>query len=79
MKYVLDASAAIAAMNGVAGARGRLAAVPGSEVGIPMVYVSHYARELRRIANVVVRLEAGRIAAIGGPGILSKADEVAFA
>jgi molybdate transport system ATP-binding protein len=49
------------------------------EVGIPMVYVSHYARELRRIANVVVRLEAGRIAAIGGPGILSKADEVAFA
>jgi molybdate transport system ATP-binding protein len=48
------------------------------EAGIPMVYVSHYARELKRIANVIVRLEAGRIAGIGGPDILSKADEVAF-
>jgi molybdate transport system ATP-binding protein len=49
------------------------------EVGIPMVYVSHYARELKRIANVVVRLDAGRVSAIGGPDILSKADEAAFA
>lgn len=48
------------------------------EAGIPMVYVSHYARELKRIANVVVRLDAGRVSAIGGPDILSKADEVAF-
>jgi molybdate transport system ATP-binding protein len=48
------------------------------DAGIPMVYVSHYARELKRIANVVVRLERGRVAAIGGPDILSKADEAAF-
>ncbi len=48
------------------------------EVGIPMVYVSHYARELKRIANVVVRLDAGRVTAIGGPDILTRADEVAF-
>ena len=48
------------------------------EVGIPMVYVSHYARELKRIANVVVRLDAGRVVAMGGPDILSKADEAAF-
>jgi molybdate transport system ATP-binding protein len=48
------------------------------ESGIPMVYVSHYARELKRIANVVVRLEAGLVSAIGDPGILSKADEAAF-
>ncbi len=48
------------------------------EVGIPMVYVSHYARELKRIANLVVRLDAGRVVATGGPDILSKADEAAF-
>jgi molybdate transport system ATP-binding protein len=48
------------------------------EVGIPMVYVSHYARELKRIANLVVRLETGRVVATGGPDILSKADEAAF-
>ena len=49
------------------------------KVGLPMVYVSHYARELQRIANVVVRLDAGRIIAIGGPEILTRADEAAFA
>jgi molybdate transport system ATP-binding protein len=48
------------------------------EAGIPMVYVSHYARELKRIANVVVRLDGGRVIATGGPDILSKADEAAF-
>jgi molybdate transport system ATP-binding protein len=48
------------------------------EVRIPMVYVSHYARELKRIANVVVRLDAGRVTAIGGPDILTRADEEAF-
>ena len=49
------------------------------EARVPMVYVSHYARELKRIANVVVRLEAGRVADVGGPDILGRADEVAFA
>src|SRR5207249_5363563 len=36
------------------------------EAQVPMVYVSHHAGELRRIATSVVRLDAGRIAAIGG-------------
>lgn len=40
MKYVLDASAAIGAMNDVGSVRGRLATVPGFEVGIPMVAVA---------------------------------------
>ena len=34
---------------------------------------------MKRIANVVVRLDNGRVAAIGGPEILTRADEVVFA
>jgi molybdate transport system ATP-binding protein len=48
------------------------------ETGVPMVYVSHYARELKRIANLIVRLDAGKVSAIGGPDLLSRADEAAF-
>jgi molybdate transport system ATP-binding protein len=44
------------------------------EVGIPMVYVSHHAGELRRIATSVVRLDAGRVAAVGGKELLDAAD-----
>lgn len=33
---------------------------------VPMIYVSHDAAEVRRIANRVVRLEAGKVAAAGG-------------
>jgi molybdate transport system ATP-binding protein len=44
------------------------------EVGIPMVYVSHQAAELRRIATSVVRLEAGKVAAAGGKELLDAAD-----
>jgi len=44
------------------------------EVGVPMVYVSHQAAELRRIATAVVRLEAGRVAAAGGLELLDSAD-----
>jgi molybdate transport system ATP-binding protein len=44
------------------------------QVGIPMVYVSHHAGELRRIATSVVRLEAGRVAAAGGKELLDEAD-----
>jgi molybdate transport system ATP-binding protein len=44
------------------------------EVGVPMVYVSHQAAELRRIATAVVRLEAGRVAAAGGIELLDTAD-----
>jgi tRNA(fMet)-specific endonuclease VapC len=40
VKYVLDANAAIAALNDVGSVRARLAAVPVSEVGIPIVAVA---------------------------------------
>jgi molybdate transport system ATP-binding protein len=44
------------------------------EVGVPMVYVSHQAAELRRIATSVVRLSAGKVAASGGKELLDAAD-----
>jgi molybdate transport system ATP-binding protein len=44
------------------------------EVGVPMVYVSHQAAELRRIASSVVRLKAGRVEACGGTELLDAAD-----
>jgi molybdate transport system ATP-binding protein len=44
------------------------------EVGVPMVYVSHQAAELRRIATAVVRLDAGSVAAAGGTELLDAAD-----
>ena len=44
------------------------------EVGIPMVYVSHQAAELRRIATSVVRLAAGQVEAAGGKELLDAAD-----
>ena len=40
MRYVLDATAAIAALNDVGSVRARLAAVPASEVGIQIVAVA---------------------------------------
>jgi molybdate transport system ATP-binding protein len=36
------------------------------EAGIPMVYVSHQAGEIRRIASRVVRLDGGKVTGIGG-------------
>jgi len=42
--------------------------------GVPMVYVSHAAAELRRIATKVVRLDAGRVVATGGLELLKDAD-----
>jgi molybdate transport system ATP-binding protein len=44
------------------------------EGGIPIVYVSHVPAELRRIATTVVRLDAGRVAAVGGLELLDGAD-----
>jgi molybdate transport system ATP-binding protein len=44
------------------------------EVGVPMVYVSHQAAELRRIATSVVRLIAGKVEAAGGRELLDAAD-----
>jgi molybdate transport system ATP-binding protein len=41
---------------------------------VPMVYVSHQAGELRRIATSVVRIEAGRVAAVGGKELLEEVD-----
>ncbi len=36
------------------------------EAGIPMIYVSHQAAEIRRLASHVVRIEGGKVAGIGG-------------
>ena len=44
------------------------------ETRVPMVYVSHQAGELRRIATSVVRLDAGRVAAVGGKELLDEVD-----
>jgi molybdate transport system ATP-binding protein len=44
------------------------------ETGVPMVYVSHQADELRRIATSVVRLDGGRVVAVGGSELLDPAD-----
>ncbi len=41
---------------------------------VPMVYVSHTASEVRRIATYVVRIEAGRVTAAGGLEFLYEAD-----
>jgi molybdate transport system ATP-binding protein len=43
------------------------------EARVPMVYVSHNAGELSRIANSVVWLERGRVAAVGGVDLLAAA------
>jgi molybdate transport system ATP-binding protein len=40
------------------------------DVGVPMIYVSHQAEEVKQIANEVVRIEAGRVAAMGGLELL---------
>jgi molybdate transport system ATP-binding protein len=44
------------------------------ESGVPMVYVSHQAGELRRIATTVVRIAGGRVQAVGGTELLDEAD-----
>jgi molybdate transport system ATP-binding protein len=40
------------------------------EAAVPMIYVSHDAAEVRRLATTVVRIEAGRVIAQGGPQLL---------
>ncbi|MGH6769030.1 MAG: molybdenum ABC transporter ATP-binding protein [Xanthobacteraceae bacterium] len=44
------------------------------EARVPMVYVSHQAGELRRVATTVVRMDGGRVQAVGGPELLDEAD-----
>ena len=41
---------------------------------VPMLYVSHDAPELKRIATAVVRIDAGRVVAQGGPELLAASD-----
>ena len=41
---------------------------------VPIIYVSHHAGELRRIATSVVRIEGGRVAAVGGKELLEEVD-----
>jgi molybdate transport system ATP-binding protein len=41
------------------------------EAGIPMVYVSHDAAELRQLATQIVMLRQGRVTALGGVKVLS--------
>src|SRR5262249_58736719 len=43
------------------------------EAHVPMVYVSHHAPELKRIATSVVLLDGGRVAAAGGLDVLDAA------
>lgn len=43
------------------------------EAQVPMIYVSHNATEVKRIARHVVRLEDGRITAMGGTDLLDAA------
>ena len=48
-------------------------AASGLEAHVPMVYVSHHAGELKRIATSVVLLDGGRVAAAGGLEVLDAA------
>ena len=41
------------------------------EAGIPMVYVSHDAAELRQVATQIVMLQGGRVTALGGVKVLT--------
>jgi len=41
---------------------------------VPMIYVSHHAAELRRIATTVVRVDSGRVTGVGGAELLDAAD-----
>jgi molybdate transport system ATP-binding protein len=46
---------------------------------VPMVYVSHNARELARLATSVVWLDAGRVSAVGDARLLRQAEADALA
>jgi len=41
---------------------------------VPMIYVSHNAAELRRIATTIVRIDDGRVSGVGGAELLDAAD-----
>ena len=39
-----------------------------------MIYVSHHAAEVRRIATTIVRIDDGRVTGVGGAELLDTAD-----
>jgi len=45
------------------------------EAKVPMIYVSHNATEVRRIATTIVRIETGRVTASGGLELLDRTDQ----
>jgi molybdate transport system ATP-binding protein len=45
---------------------------------VPMIYVSHNAAELRRIATTIVRIDDGRASGVGGAELLDTSDDDAF-
>jgi molybdate transport system ATP-binding protein len=49
------------------------------ETAVPMIYVSHQAAEVKRIATTIVRIEDGRVTGIGGAELLDTADADALA
>jgi molybdate transport system ATP-binding protein len=49
------------------------------EMRVPMIYVSHLAGEIRRIATDIVVIEDGRVVARGGLELLDSPDLAAFA
>src|SRR5262245_30745621 len=42
---------------------------------VPMIYVSHHAAEVKRIATTIVRIDDGHVSGMGGAELLSAADE----
>ena len=44
------------------------------EAKVPMVYVSHHAGELRRVATMIVRVEEGSVSSVGGIELLEEVD-----
>src|SRR5215216_774202 len=44
------------------------------ETAVPMIYVSHHAAEVKRIATTIVRIENGRVTGIGGAELLDTED-----
>lgn len=41
---------------------------------VPMIYVSHHAEELKRIATTIVRIDDGRVTGVGGAELLHAKD-----
>ena len=42
------------------------------EAQVPMIYVTHQPEDARRLASTVVRIEGGRVAAVGGQELLDR-------